>query len=116
MKQNLPDQDQIESESANLTLRCRDLCARLQAAGKTPPAEPAYTDDILMRNARLKLHLAAIESMTGVPKPATTAPTTPAPAATKHRPMTSTERILAAKGCKTIEELNAKHASGILKR
>ena len=83
-RNNKPDQAEIEADNAQLRLRIADTSARLQAEGKTPPATPTLTGDLLTDNETLKAHLAVLDARKA------------SPAATA-KPQTLTERALAAR-------------------
>jgi hypothetical protein len=91
------DQADYQSEIAALATEANTLETTLRGAGKSFPARPAKSDDLLADHAALVSHVAAL-------KASQSAPVTPNAATAPARKLTLTETCLAANGVKPAAE------------
>jgi hypothetical protein len=124
MKSDSSGMDQLEVSQANNQMRreCAAMMAEIKSKGGNPPSPPLETRDALLDFSQLQTYRETLCKAVGR-TPAANAATRAAPraaalpvqsaAAPTAKPagakkLTMTEQILAAKGCRTLEELRAK--------
>lgn len=100
------DQADYLKDNAELTAEIASLENRIRATGREVPARPVVSNaDVIGDNDALTLHRAKLMGMLSGAAPAVKA------AAAKAGKMNWTEKILAAQGCKTLEEVARKRAN-----
>jgi hypothetical protein len=96
---NLPDQNDVLAENAQLDLQARNLRAQLLAKGVSVVAPQCAGADILRDNAALKAHVTELEALARSPSAAKATPS-------KGQRENLTARILKARNVANLDELS----------
>jgi len=101
-----PVPDQVDVERAAQALRKTCLCIRSKLpAGSTPPP-PAWETDIFAYVTKLTAYHARLSALVNGNKPTSATPVS-------QKPKTLTERVLEARGCKSLQELQETYRPGL---
>jgi hypothetical protein len=102
---HLPDQDEVLAQNQELRFLAKSLRVQLASEGKQAPSAPKLSnDDCLADNEILRTHVAELQGILDS-KPSAVPASKAAPVTSAKGKPTLTERVLAAKGVKTLDEL-----------